>query len=171
MSILKSRSLKRSRSGATSGQRIQMLAMVFTFLLASVTAWSPSHKPFVSARRNRPSHPQPHTQTPTTGETLTSQKMLKSSATPRVSNRSKESKVKLSQSVLASCDTLPSFPTAHGLLSPETVMQLQEFEHTDGAVANFLSTYRRHGPLSCVSMLGDPAILPHLTHAMRQIAA
>jgi hypothetical protein len=98
----------------------------------------------------------------------TSQSMLRNSFTPRVKN---ESKSKLSHSVLASCDTLPSFRTAHGLLSPETVMRLEEqIEVHNEAVSNFLRTYRKHGPLSCVPMLSDPDVLPHLTRAMRHIA-
>jgi hypothetical protein len=80
---------------------------------------------------------------------------------------------KLSHSVLASCDTLPSFPTARGILSPETVSKMDDM--TEGgygneAVASFLKTYRQHGPMSCLEMLSDPAILPHLTKAMRDIA-
>lgn len=86
--------------------------------------------------------------------------------------RRRQESMKLSNSVLASCDTLPSFPTAHGLLSPETVMRLDEnCEHKSDALRNFLDTYRRKGPLSCLPMLSDPDVLPHLTKAMRDIAA
>lgn len=79
---------------------------------------------------------------------------------------------RLSNSVLASCDTLPSFPTAHGILSPETVSRMDEM--TNGgrgneAVSTFLKTYRQKGPMSCLEMLSDPEILPHLTTAMRDI--
>jgi hypothetical protein len=78
-----------------------------------------------------------------------------------------------SRSVLASCDTLPSFRTAHGLLSPETVYRMNQ--RTQGgldneAVASFLERYRREGPMSCLSMLSDPDVLPHLTEAMRESA-
>jgi len=85
----------------------------------------------------------------------------------------KDSLVKLSNSVLASCDTLPSFPTAHGLLSPETVMRLDETHGStkSEALRNFLDTYTRKGPLSCLPMLSDPDVLPYLTEAMRDIAA
>lgn len=79
----------------------------------------------------------------------------------------------LSNSVLHECNTLPSFPTAHGILSPETVMRVEEmveFEgHSSEAVDRFLKQYRRHGPLSCLSMLSDPEVLPHLTKAMRDV--
>lgn len=78
----------------------------------------------------------------------------------------------LSQSVLCSSDTLPSFPTAHGLLSPETVMMMEKrTAHTgrNKELTHFLTTYRRHGPLSCLPMLSDPRVLPHLTEALRDI--
>ena len=81
---------------------------------------------------------------------------------------------KLSHSVLADCDTLPSFPTAHGLLSPETVMRMEEMVELEegassAAVGQFLRRYRRSGPMSCLSMLSDPDVLPHLTKAMRDV--
>ena len=82
---------------------------------------------------------------------------------------------KLSHSVLADCDTLPSFPTAHGLLSPETVMRMEEMVELEAgaassaAVGQFLRRYRRSGPMSCLSMLSDPEVLPHLTKAMRDV--
>jgi len=80
----------------------------------------------------------------------------------------------LSHSVLHESDTLPSFPTAHGLLSPETVMRMEEMVEMNGhtssaAVKQFLTRYRRNGPMSCLSMLSDPQVLPHLTKAMRDI--
>jgi hypothetical protein len=79
----------------------------------------------------------------------------------------------LSQSVLASCDNLPSYPTAHGLLCPETVERMEEEitqhgEHNP-AVAKLLDRYHRYGPLSCVGMLSDPDILPHLTRALKTV--
>ena len=79
----------------------------------------------------------------------------------------------LSNSVLVSCDTLPSFPTAHGILSPETVSRMEYVTRGGSdnvAVSTFLKTYRKHGPMSCLGMLSDPNILPHLTQAMRDIA-
>lgn len=78
----------------------------------------------------------------------------------------------LSNSVLSSSDTLPSFPTAHGLLSPETVirMEMMTSSHSrDEAVDYFLRTYRREGPMACLPMLSDPKVLPRLTEAMRDI--
>ena len=78
--------------------------------------------------------------------------------------------VQLSDSVLASCDTLPAFSTAHGLLSPETVRRLDEMmTDRSEALSLFLDTYRSEGPLSCVQYLSDPAVLPHLTLALREI--
>lgn len=98
--------------------------------------------------------------------------MLRNPSNPHVTN--KKSTSKLSHSVLADCDTLPSFPTAHGLLSPETVMRLEDLSdssHGSDALVTFLDQYRRGGPLSCLHMLSDPEILPHLTKAMRDITA
>jgi len=87
---------------------------------------------------------------------------------------SKGKKRQHSGSVLASTDTLPLFQTAHGLLSPETVMRMDEtmrrkHQVRDRAVTLFLDTYRNEGPMACLPMLSDPAILPRLTEAMRDI--
>mmetsp|Transcript_16906 Transcript_16906/g.27304 ORF Transcript_16906/g.27304 Transcript_16906/m.27304 type:complete len:194 (-) Transcript_16906:410-991(-) len=79
----------------------------------------------------------------------------------------------MSPSVLAASDTLPSFQTAHGLLSPEVVMRI-----ADGAndmeegepLHRFLKLYKSRGPMACLPMLSDPSVLPELTKAMREIA-
>jgi hypothetical protein len=99
------------------------------------------------------------------------------SSTPSKSPTNDQKRIsnwRLSNSVLASCDTLPSFPTAHGILSPETVSRM-DYATQGGSgnevVSTFLKTYRKHGPMSCLHMLSDPNILPHLTQAMRDIAA
>ena len=104
----------------------------------------------------------------TPSEPVTSQNMLKTFGTEQERGKG----WRLSQSVLASCDTLPSFQTAHGILSPETVSRMDEITaggHGNDAVASFLRTYQRQGPMSCLEMLSDPDILPHLTQAMRDI--
>ena len=81
----------------------------------------------------------------------------------------------MSASVLADSDVLPSFHTAHGLLSPEVVMRIadnasgHEME-LDGPLHRFLKTYRRRGPMACLPLLSDPTVLPELTRAMRDIA-
>ena len=66
-----------------------------------------------------------------------------------------------------------SFPhAAHGMLSPEIVNRMDENTvngRSNPAVGKFLHTYRRKGPMSCLEMLSDPEILPHLTQAMRDI--
>lgn len=80
--------------------------------------------------------------------------------------------LQLSPSVVSSCDALPSFHPAHGLLSPETVMQLDKMTAKRGrskAIDIFFTTYRREGPMSCLEMLSDPDILPELTSAMRDL--
>ena len=152
--------------------RVAALALVMVFSVADVAAWCPSQQKSFGSRRtqplNQPANPVAAPQSP-----VTSQKMLKNPGNPRVKNQShRPTNVKLSNSVLASCDTLPSFRTAHGLLSPETVMRLEKMNtgtHRNEALVKFLSTYRKHGPLSCVPMLSDPDVLPHLTLAMREI--
>lgn len=78
----------------------------------------------------------------------------------------------LSISILASSDTLPSFRTAHGLLSPETVTLMEKrtsYSHRSRELSLFLKTYRREGPMACLPMLSDPQVLPHLTEALRDI--
>lgn len=85
--------------------------------------------------------------------------------------QSRQGSTKLSQSVLARCDTLPSFPTAHGLLSPETVILMEtrtSRTQRSSELSRFLTTYRRHGPMSCLPMLSDPNVLPYLTEALRE---
>jgi hypothetical protein len=76
----------------------------------------------------------------------------------------------MSQCVLANCDTLPGASTAHGLLSPEVVMRIADNHDLDenGALFRFLKTYKSRGPMACLSMLGDPNVLPELTRAMRE---
>ena len=78
----------------------------------------------------------------------------------------------MSQSVLAESDTLPSFSTAHGLLSPEVVMRIADSNDLEmnGALHRFLKTYKSRGPMACLSMLSDPDVLPELTRAMRDVA-
>jgi hypothetical protein len=73
--------------------------------------------------------------------------------------------------VLSDSDTLPAFPTAHGLLSPETVMRMEvmTMRGRDKALDTFLDTYRKDGPMACLPMLSDKNILPRLTEAMRDI--
>ena len=72
--------------------------------------------------------------------------------------------------------TLPSFRTANGLLSPQTVYRMKQSIMRNGGVvdnesiATFLETYERDGPMSCLSMLSDSNVLPHLTKAMRDLA-
>jgi len=61
---------------------------------------------------------------------------------------------------------------AHGILSPEIVARMDENiinGRSNPAVDEFLRTYRRKGPMSCLEMLSDPEVLPHLTQAMRDI--
>lgn len=92
---------------------------------------------------------------------------------PKTRN-SLSSTMPLSNSVLSSSDTLPSFPTAHGLLSPETVMRMEVMTSRgsrDHAVDFFLDTYRKEGPMACLPMLSDEHVLPRLTEAMRDIVA
>jgi hypothetical protein len=154
--------------------RVASFTLVLVLSVTDVAAWSPNQNAFGSRRKQpsvagKPSNPVAAPQSPN----LTSQKMLKNPGNPGAAHRlPRNTNVKLSNSVLASCDTLPSFPTAHGLLSPETVMRLEEMNrgiHHNEALVNFLTTYRKNGPLSCVPMLSDPDVLPHLTRAMRDI--
>lgn len=159
-----------------------VVTIIAILALVSVDAWSPNQKVFGSPRSLRRkssttvANPVSQPQSPVA--VSVSRTMLKYPGNNyqvknAVQQKQRSSKTKLSNSVLASCDTLPSFRTAHGLLSPETVMRLEEMRSSrknNQALTNFLSTYRQHGPLSCVPMLSDPDVLPHLTLAMREIA-
>ncbi len=79
----------------------------------------------------------------------------------------------MSDSVLSASDTLPSFRTAHGLLSPEVVMRMMDAhaddERASPALMNFLELYGSRGPMACLPMLSDPSVLPELTRVMREI--
>jgi hypothetical protein len=151
-----------------------LLVAAFTLINLSqyASAWSSQQKAFRRHHSSTMYMPpsSPTTQTPS----LIAQKMLKNPGNPRIKQDPRPNKVQLSNSVLASCDTLPSFPTAHGLLSPQTVMRLEESianESRSKPLQDFLKTYRRHGPLSCLPMLSDPDVLPYLTQAMREVVA
>jgi len=89
------------------------------------------------------------------------------------SHGKKQSMLKYSRSILTSTDTLPSFSTAHGLLSPVTVMRMEY--RTRGSRSEpleyFFQHYRRNGPMACLPFLADMNVLPHLTEAMREISS
>jgi hypothetical protein len=106
--------------------------------------------------------------------------MLKTSGSEPEQRRSNSNGCKLSQAAVNSMDTTFtsrrtsrfSSSLAHGLLSPEIVSRMDEV--TEGgqnnkAVREFLQKYRRQGPMSCLEMLSDPEVLPHLTSAMRDL--
>lgn len=97
----------------------------------------------------------------------------KTNRNPTKPRNASSSSMPLSNSVLMSSDTLPAFPTAHGLLSPETVirMELTTSRGRDQAVDFFLETYRKEGPMACLPLLSDQEVLPRLTQAMRDILA
>lgn len=100
---------------------------------------------------------------------MVSQRILKA---PAAHTGRKFIRPKMSNSVLAASDTLPCFPTAHGLLSPEIVQRMDEMtaNSRSAPLESFLDTYRNNGPMACLPMLSDPCILPKLTEAMRDIA-
>ncbi len=62
---------------------------------------------------------------------------------------------------------------AHGLLCPETIHKMEQAMtrgRTNSAVKSFLDRYHKLGPMSCMELLSDPEILPHLTNTMRDLA-
>ena len=79
----------------------------------------------------------------------------------------------LSESVSASPGSGSRMPSlAHGILCPETVSKMERATkggRNNRAVKAFLDRYHKHGPMSCMELLSDPEILPHLTTAMRDI--
>ena len=172
---------RRRRSSALCKLAVAVAAVS----VGEVSAWTTNPKAFRQQQQQQQRKQLPGMlplQGPSQKPNLTSQNMLKTPGNPRVrntvttntnnNNRQPRSLPKLSHSVLADCDTLPSFPTAHGLLSPETVMRLEELTrkgHDSDALRNFLDQYHRKGPLSCLTLLSDPEVLPHLTSALRDV--
>lgn len=160
----------------TSSKYFLVKCLLLLACLPSCTAWTtksdgPRRRSSTSQRPPITTYAPPTT-TPAESQSTTAQKMLKIPGNPRTSNSPRKSSLKLSQSVLASCDTLPSFRTAHGILSPETVLRMEELvdkEDRSEALNQFLERYRRKGPMSCLPMLSDPDVLPHLTNAMRDV--
>ena len=62
---------------------------------------------------------------------------------------------------------------AHGILCPETVTKMKTAAmggRSNRVVKTFIDRYHKHGPMSCMELLSDPEILPHLTAAMRDLA-
>ena len=109
--------------------------------------------------------PETSTQTPP----MVAQRILKA---PSAHTGRKSIRPTMSNSVLAASDTLPCFPTAHGLLSPEIVQRMDEMTASSRSapLVRFLDTYRNDGPMACLPMLADPGVLPKLTEAMRDLA-
>lgn len=114
---------------------------------------------------------------PRSGSESSSPSIPPSSTSTSRSTKTKESSTALpfmSSSVLSPSDTLPSFHTAHGMLSPEVVMRIANTYDGDltmnGSLHNFLKTYKSKGPMACLGMLSDDEVLPELTRAMREIA-
>ncbi|KAL7461135.1 hypothetical protein ACHAXS_001563 [Conticribra weissflogii] len=120
-----------------------------------------------------PSSPESQTPPMSAASLLQSSRTRRSNTSGTESTRKQHTRLPaMSPSVLATCDTLPSFSTAHGLLSPEVVMRIADtFDlEQDGPLHKFLKTYKSRGPMACLPMLSDPSILPELTRAMREIA-
>lgn len=139
---------------------------------SDVEAWSTNQK---ALRTSSPSRRQKAIRKgPSSKIPLTSQNMMPNPVTPRINMSPRQTRVRLSHSVLASCDTLPKFPTAHGMLSTEIVGRMEQLncpESRSPALDFFLKSYRKEGPMSCLPMLSDPQILPYLTEAMRDTLA
>lgn len=91
----------------------------------------------------------------------------------RVSRSKKTRLPAMSHSVLADSDILPSFHTAHGILSPEVVMRIDDTHrsHLEAGepLDRFLTKYKKEGPMACLPLLSDPCVLPELTKAMRDV--
>jgi hypothetical protein len=159
-----------------------LASLLLALMGGRAEAWTSNEKAFRLPRNHKTGRQQPGgtttmympSSTPSSQPPMfVAQKMLMNPGNPRVGDPLRQHAMMLSNSVLASCDTLPSFSTAHGLLSPETVMRLEEViteGHRSDALNRFLDTYRRKGPLACLPMLSEPDVLPHLTAALRDIA-
>jgi hypothetical protein len=111
---------------------------------------------------------------------LTSHNMLRETAfSGFIQNQehlaSRKKTIKFSHSKTSNTDSFSAIPVANGLLSPQIVMRLEELtrlrRHHNPALDSFLDSYYTKGPMSCVPMLSDPDVLPHLTMAMRYVSA
>lgn len=157
------------KSKMFSRSSIQFLVAAITYMLIVPVSGYTGPAPSNHRRRdNRRANYMPPSNQNSQVPPNTAQNMLRSVGAEQERGKN----WRLSHSVLASCDTLPSFPTAHGILSPETVSRMDEITaggNGNEAVITFLHTYRQSGPMSCLEMLSDPEVLPHLTRAMRDV--
>lgn len=111
---------------------------------------------------------------------ITSHNMLRESGFSSFNNNqessvaSRKKTINFSHSKMSG-DAFSAVPVAHGMLSPTIVMRLEELtrmhRHHNPALDSFLDSYYTKGPMSCVPMLSDPDVLPHLTMAMRYVSA
>jgi hypothetical protein len=166
-----------------SSLQITRTWVLVAILLASashVKAWASTPAPFnANGRRNQQQLPIPQSNEASVSreQALTSHNMLREFGFMGVSQQDvsgRKKSISFSHSVLARDDACTSVPVAHGMLSPQTVVRLEELtrlrRHRSPALDTFLDTYYTNGPMSCVPMLSDPDVLPHLTMAMRDIA-
>ncbi|KAG7345232.1 hypothetical protein IV203_032763 [Nitzschia inconspicua] len=154
------------------------LVGTMVLIASSVDAYTTSHDLRQHSRKRKIWNIPTTTNTPTKTSPSQDLNMLKTSGSePENTRRSRG--WKLSQAAVNSMDTTfvsvrrpCSGNLAHGLLSPEIVSRVDEMTeggHSNRAVRHFLQTYRSQGPMSCLEMLSDPDVLPHLTSAMRDV--
>ena len=161
------------------------IAMLFCILSVSIEAYTTSKdlRQFSRNKRQQKIWMPPSQQSNPPSPELITQNMLKTTgSTETEKRRGSRTGWTLSQAAVNSMDTTfsprssssstSSSTLAHGILSPETVSRMDQITHGghgNEAVRLFLQRYRRKGPMSCLEMLSDPEVLPHLTQAMRDI--
>lgn len=178
--------IKAGTMNSTSSLHLMLLVLLLSLQLERVKSYSPwnfNHPRKISRRTRGPGRRERWTMyKPPSGPTsetapMVAQKMLKSmGGSASASSSERSSSLRLSSSFLASTssnnENPSSFRTANGILSPETVSRMDTLTNggaNNRAVQTFLRSYSQKGPMSCLEMLSDPEILPHLTQAMRDI--
>lgn len=161
------------------------LVCIILSCVSQCAAWSSNPSSFQSAAGSRRKH-QPTNVPPADMNVnvvrdplVTSHNMLRESGFSSFNNNhqdsaSRKKTIKFSHSKMSG-DPFSAVPVAHGMLSPAIVMRLEELtrmhRHHNPALDSFLDSYYTKGPMSCVPMLSDPDVLPHLTMAMRYVSA
>jgi hypothetical protein len=151
--------------------------------LPTLSAWSSNPNTFQTTggrRKHQPTNPPPNDLHVVRDPLITSHNMLRESGFSsfnqnQESTSSRKKSIKFSHSKMLHPEAFSAVPVAHGMLSPQTVMRLEELtrlhRHHSPALDSFLDSYYSKGPMSCVPMLSDPDVLPHLTMAMRYVTA
>lgn len=165
-----------------SMNRVRAVICFLAMSLPFTTAWSSCPSAFKTAtgrRKHQQTSTAPNDVPVVRDPLITSHNMLRESGfssfhLTQENVTGRKETIKFSHSKMSQADGFSAVPVAHGMLSPQIVMRLQELtrlhRHRSPALDSFLDSYYTKGPMSCVPMLSDPDVLPHLTMAMRYVS-